>query len=312
MFATSQICSVSSAVLVALVVQNTSLVFAMKYAYRKSAPPFHASVVVAASEALKLCMSMVVVVVERQKRSALGRSASWPIFDLQLAVPSLLYIIQNNLLFFAVSRLSPTVYLACTQSKVITTALFSKFLLGTSLRWVQVISLALLTVGMILVQLPEGRRSRISEGESHFAGLIAVSGASVTSGFAGVYLERLFKTCDKEVGIFGRNVQLAVFSLPIAIFWSLSDNFQGSWGYGLLQGFDSIIILVIFLQAVGGLIVGVVMKFASSVLKCFSIAASICLSVLISCHLGFHQMNTSLVMGTLLVITSIFMYSRRT
>lgn len=310
MFATSQICSLSSAVLVALVVQNTSLVFAMKYAYRKSAPPFHASVVVAASEALKLCMSMVVVVVERQKRSALGRSASWPIFDLQLAVPSLLYIIQNNLLFFAVSRLSPTVYLACTQSKIITTALFSKFLLGTSLRWVQVISLALMTAGMILVQLPEGR-SRFSEGESHFAGLIAVSGASMTSGFAGVYLERLFKTCDRDVGIFGRNVQLAVFSLPIAIFWSLSDNFQGTWGTDLLQGFDGIIILIIFLQAVGGLIVGAVMKFASSVLKCFSIAASICLSVLISSHLGFHQMNTSLMMGTLLVITSIFMYSRR-
>ena len=296
----------SVGVLIALVLQNTSLVFAMKYAYRASAKPFNASVVVATSEALKLSISVVIVLYQRKVRVALGKNHWLKSCDLQMAIPSLLYIVQSNLLFIAVNRLNPTVYLACLQSKIMTTAFFSYLLLGTKLRWKQIISLLALTVGMVLVQFPSP--SNAPGKATHFSGLIAVLGASITSGYAGVFLERLYKTSENNVSIFDRNIQLAVFAFPLAVIWSMKD-FQVVSLSDYFQGFDGVIACVIFLHAVGGLLVAAVMKFASSILKCYAVAASICLSVVISCHFGLQDMSYALIAGMSLVICSVFLYT---
>ena len=119
----------------ALIAQNTSLVFAMKFAYRPSAEMFHASSVVVASETCKLCLSAMIVAYKRFRED---RAASEPKHrcvsaDFLMAVPSLLYIVQNNLLFLAVKQLDPTVYMACSQCKIITTAFFTYVILKVRL-----------------------------------------------------------------------------------------------------------------------------------------------------------------------------------
>jgi UDP-sugar transporter A1/2/3 len=55
-----------------------------------------------------------------------------PIDSVKLLVPSLLYVVQNNLLFVAVSNLDPGTYQVTSQLKTLVTALFAVIILGVS------------------------------------------------------------------------------------------------------------------------------------------------------------------------------------
>ncbi len=55
-----------------------------------------------------------------------------PMESAKLLVPSLLYVVQNNLLFLAVSNLDPGAYQVTSQLKTLVTALFAITILGVS------------------------------------------------------------------------------------------------------------------------------------------------------------------------------------
>ncbi len=55
-----------------------------------------------------------------------------PLETAKLLVPSLLYVVQNNLLFVAVSNLDPGAYQVTSQLKTLVTALFAVLILGVS------------------------------------------------------------------------------------------------------------------------------------------------------------------------------------
>ena len=67
---------------------------------------------------------------------------------------------------------------------------------------------------------------------------------------------------------------------------------------------------VIFLAALGGLVVAVVVKYADNVLKGFAASSSIVLSCLVS-NLVFRdsQLNIAFVLGAVMVIGSAYVYS---
>ena len=79
---------------------------------------------------------------------------------------------------------------------------------------------------------------------------------------------------------------------------------------GLLVGFTPLVWTVVFIQAAGGLIVAVVVKYADSVLKVFAASFSIVASCFVSVFLFDFRPNFSFMMGTVFVCLSIVMYSR--
>jgi UDP-sugar transporter A1/2/3 len=191
---------------------------------------------------------------------------------LTLAVPSLLYTVQNILQYYSMSMLSAPVFQVLYQMKIITTAILSVFILSKrigSIQWVAVVALA---GGVALVQLSQLKESSGSNNNS-LLGLISVLFGCLTSGFAGVYFEKVLKS--SKVSVWVRNIQLALIGTSFALvryncfrihkdnlnvlfyllkFTCYTKDRQTIEENGFLFGYNSFVWGVILLQAVGGMV----------------------------------------------------------
>jgi UDP-galactose transporter len=82
--------------------------------------------------------------------TAILSNESW-----KLAIPAVLYTIQNTLQYVAVSNLDAATFQVTYQLKILTTAIFSVIMLGRSLSARKWLSLLLLIVGVSIIQVPQ-------------------------------------------------------------------------------------------------------------------------------------------------------------
>ncbi|CAE7941732.1 Slc35a3 [Symbiodinium sp. KB8] len=170
-------------------------------------------------------------------------------------------------------------------------------------------ALFILFAGVALIQLPRGETKASSpSGGNAAVGLAAVLSACATSGLAGVYLEKILKQTDSSIWM--RNIQLAFFGGILAYIGCYMQDGNQIRRDGFLQGYSSLVWAVIALQAVGGLVVAAVLKYADNILKCFGNAMSIVISCLMSAALlQEFEPDLLFVLGTLLVLVATTLYS---
>nr|CEL68106.1 TPA: Probable UDP-sugar transporter protein SLC35A4 [Neospora caninum Liverpool] len=236
-----------------------------------------------------------------------------PVAMLQVGVPAALYTLQNNLIFLALSNLSAAVYQVTYQFKILTTAVLSVLILHKHVPLVKWVALMILTSGVAIISLPSGGSAvshdsaAVNEGNP-LVGLIAVFSACLTSGFAGVYLEKILK--QTSVSIWVRNIQLALYGTVLAVlgaYWNDGDRIRE---HGFFQGYNGIAWSAVLLQALGGLIVAAVLKYADNILKCFGNTLSIVLSCLLSWWvIGDFVPSTLFSVGAALVLIATFLYT---
>uniref|UniRef100_A0A6G1S8L8 UDP-N-acetylglucosamine transporter n=1 Tax=Aceria tosichella TaxID=561515 RepID=A0A6G1S8L8_9ACAR len=309
--------------LVCLTLQTTSIIITYSYSRQipKGSTRYLSSTVVVIAEILKLLFCTAVIFKDSNYNVArLLSTLNREIFNnlgesLKVLVPASLYALQNNLAFYALTNLDPATYQVAYQLKILTTALFSVFVVHKRIRRRQWFALFLLFVGVSLVQMPQDKDSASSssdtslESKNRFLGLLAVVACCMSSGFSGVYFERLIKF-NPHQSLWIRNFQLAMFCLLISIGAMLYQDFSSIMTDGMLQGYSTLTWTVVFLQAFGGLIVAAVVKHADNVLKGFATSISIILSTLLS-FLLFDNFNpaTNFYYGATIVIVSTIMYS---
>lgn len=302
-----------------LVLQTTSLVLTMRYSrtLKEDGPRYLASSAVVAAEVLKIITCTFLVLMEnnynmRAMNQLLKEEiVNKPVETLKLAVPAGIYTLQNNLLYVALSNLDAATYQVTYQLKILTTALFSVSMLGKRLGLYQWLSLLFLMAGVTLVQWPSDSggvtEEKVLSAGSQFVGLMAVLMACVSSGFAGVYFEKILKETKQSVWV--RNIQLGLFSFVLGFVGMMVYDGQSVRQSGMFQGYNTITYIVVVLQAVGGLVVAVVIKYADNILKGFATSLSIIMSTLISYFLLNDFSPTGLFfLGALLVIAATFLY----
>lgn len=234
----------------------------------------------------------------------------------KLCIPSLLYTVQNNLLYLALTNLDAATYQVCYQLKILTTALFSVVMLKRSFSGQKWFSLFLLTIGVAIVQLSgdsSGVRVQQQQGQNNssrnrFIGLVSVFCATITSGFAGVYFEKILKASNTSLWI--RNIQMGLPSIIIALATVYLEDRDQVYTKGFFVGYNRIVWSVVTIQAIGGLIVAVVVKFADNVLKVFATSFSIVFSCIMSAFMADFVPTFWFTVGASFVIISSVMYSK--
>lgn len=213
--------------LVFIVVQTTTMVLVLRFSRTQAVegPRYLSSTAVVTAEFFKILTCVAVLI--WQNDLSLRRVASqlykevWcqPKETCKMLIPAGLYTLQNNLLFFALSLLDAATYQVTYQLKILTTAMFSVLMLNRRISRQQWLGLVMLIVGVVFVQMPTSgkpaQKPTNASAMGQFLGLIAVLASCLSSGFSGIYLEKLLKEITFSLWI--RNVQLALFAFFLGI-----------------------------------------------------------------------------------------------
>ncbi|KAF2651304.1 nucleotide-sugar transporter [Lophiostoma macrostomum CBS 122681] len=223
--------------LATLTFQNSALILIMHYS--RIMPPvngqrYHASTSVFLNEVIKLGISLSMALYDMSKSlppntpaTSLFRNVTSSIFSNEswkLAVPAVLYTIQNTLQYVAVSNLDAATFQVTYQLKILTTALFSVLLLGRTLSGRKWLSLLVLIIGVSIVQFPHasepsakvGNNSHSSFWSRSFQGLRGVANHHVTKRSA------TYEGIEEDVAIHQPQMNRSVGLVAVMIACALS------------------------------------------------------------------------------------------
>merc|ERR1719265_1857673 len=172
----------------------------------------------------------------------------------------------------------------------------------------------MLVVGIIMIQWPRSSDltlpSITGEGSGElalgfdadqFKGFIAVICACFTSGFAGVYIQKMLQ--QTTASIWMRNVQFGLFGTAMA------KDGEAIVDAGLMQGYTGRVVLVVLMNALGGLLCAAMLKYAGATLGCFSTALSIILTCVLSATvLQDFVPDLTFVLGSALAVSASILY----
>ncbi|KAL3144855.1 hypothetical protein ABBQ38_001958 [Trebouxia sp. C0009 RCD-2024] len=233
-----------------------------------------------------------------------------------MVVPAGLFVMQQVLVIVAASHLDAVTFQICSQSfKIMPTALFAVWLLGQYLTPMQWASLPVLAVGVVLVTMngsagTTSAAGTVKEGDWTL-GLSASALSGLSSAYAGVYFEKYVKGKMSST-LWIRNLQLGIYGLPLSIAYMFAKDHANLSNGGAMQGFGYLAWTVVGLQVFGGLIVGMVVKYADNILKNFANALSVIFTVIGAMPLFGQYPSFFFLFGVVGVVLSVCMYGKST
>lgn len=282
----------------------------------KEHPKFLTSAAVLGVETVKLVLSLMYIGLVEKKplMSAVEFVKQDKRNTILMAVPATLYSIQMTLEYIALGNIDASVFSVLVQTKLLATAGCAVIILRKSIKKVQLVSLVLLTIGVMLCNMKEGSSSGLDSEEGDTTkGILATLSIAACSGFASVYTEKVIKAKRKinddlpssqtepskkeQYGLAYTQVQLAFVSLVIMGLYCATMELDVIIEKGLWHGFNGAAYVSIFVSAIGGLIVAAVLKFADAVLKGYATAISVVLTGVLSSILFGTKLNMLYFLG---------------
>lgn len=111
-----------------------------------------------------------------------------------------------------------------------------------------------------------------------------------------------------DVSVWLRNVQLGMFGSITALIGMLIKDGAQIRQEGILVGYSALVWLVVSQQALGGLVVALVVRYADNILKGFATSLSIILSCVASVFLFSYNITLMFAAGAVLVMVAIYLY----
>eukprot|EP01065_Artemidia_motanka_P027547 TRINITY_DN32738_c0_g1_i1.p1 TRINITY_DN32738_c0_g1~~TRINITY_DN32738_c0_g1_i1.p1 ORF type:complete len:376 (+),score=68.38 TRINITY_DN32738_c0_g1_i1:65-1192(+) len=301
-------------VLPLLTAQNAGAVLMMRAA--RSLPgegQFDTLTAVVMQEVTKCLMCIALML---RTEGTIATAWAQPTEALKTMVPAILYLIQNNLQYVAAETLDAATYTVSYQSKMLWTGVLTVWLLRRHLTCNKWLALVLMSAGVACVNLGGGQRTEmkalteVTAGQ-RLLGLITILCAACCSSLAGVYFELILKGVN--VSLWTRNFQLAGYSIVtgLAAIAASPEARARIAENGFLHGYTNLTWACVLMNALGGLLVGTVIKYADAVMKDVSLGASIVLSAMGSVMFLHYQPHVLVAVGICTVIYSVFLFGGR-
>jgi len=266
------------------------------------------------SEGLKLALSVVLLarqMLSGQISSVLHEDSLAEFFSYM--TPSFIYFINNNCIFFILQAVDPTTFQLLSQMKTIFTGLLFRVFLKRRLSAVQYLALVTLACGTACSQLPSGAKhsykTTLGAGMATpvLGGLLSVL-SSLLSACGGIYNEKLLKG-RPSASIHWQNIQMYI--------WGVAFNALGAWlkdgeamaTHGILSGFSAAAWAVVLCNALNGLAISAVLKYADNIARVYAHAIAMMITMAVSTQLFKAPITPQLVLAAILVFTSMVQYN---
>eukprot|EP00899_Mesostigma_viride_P019759 jgi/Mesvir1/27785/Mv07467-RA.1 len=235
------------------------------------------------SETVKLIVSAVLLKRDSMKDphsiKMTGDWRTWCLFP----VPSLIYLVHNNLQFLILHYLDPSTYQIMGNLKIVTTGIFFRLMLKRRLSMLQWLALLLLTVAAVSSQLTGCQGTLFS---APIMGYLLGILSACLSGMAGVYTEYLLKKNDDC--LYWQNIQLYSFGVAFnfmhLVFNEPARYLSASfWVHGeIFTGYSFLTYCVVCTLAFSGLLVSWLMKFADNIIKVYATSMAMVVTMMLS------------------------------
>ena len=243
--------------LVMLVAQTVTVILFLRKSRQVTGPDnlmYLNTTAVVMSETIKFFCSLGLLIREERSIRIVVRQIKEevimnPTSTLKVGVPALLYTVQNNLNFVALSHIPGAIYQPTYQLKIMTTAIMSVIILRRTISLQKWCALAVLTLGVVLVQWPSDETPITYTQLDLMIGLVAVLSSCVTSGVAGVLLEKILKNTKSSIWL--RNIQLSIFGVVLGLVGVIWNDGPAVADQGFFQGYTAYVSLTFFLHRPG-------------------------------------------------------------
>ncbi|XP_028315657.1 probable UDP-sugar transporter protein SLC35A4 [Gouania willdenowi] len=273
--------------------------------------PFNPSSCVVLIELVKLLVSLTALSLTGTTSDL--RAPPRPLLVAPYAVPAILYALNNNLVVLMQAYMDPSSFQVLSNLKVACTAVLYSLCLGKRLRPLQWLALLLLMLAGVCHSYSSLELEDAHGAEADRAprlritawGLFLVLVYCCVSGLAAVYTEMMLKTQRLPLSL--QNIYLYVFGVALN---GLSALFSLSSDKSFLEGYSALVWLIIAGQATNGLLMSVVLKHGSGIIRLFVISCSMLVNALLSWMFIGLQLSLLFFLPVVMIVVAAFLYYR--
>ena len=285
-----------------------------------------------ACEVLKLLFSAaglcVLLVRQPELRGSVLSNRPWREFG-QFFVPSLIYFVNNNLVFVILQALDPSTFQLVSQTKTIFTGVLFRIMLKRRLTIFQWIALFFLGCGTACSQIPQGKaedghlqgtqfRQQAGEPGGHMGleslrfpaivGVLITLFTAALSSLAGVYNELLLKG-RVTAPLHWQNMQMYIHGVWLNFAFMMMYDGAVIRSTGVFHGYTWVTWAAIICNASVGITVSAVLKYCDNIARVYAHSIAMLVVMLVSVPLFGLDLTAQLIIALLLVIASTLQYN---
>lgn len=190
-------------------------------------------------------------------------------------LPSLIYVVQNYLNQSAVVLLDGVTFNILNQTKIIWAAILLYIMLQKHQSVQQIGALIILILGALCMTLAPHKTSTSSSKSTdayYMTGVCQALIAAVLSAFAGTIIQKALQSHQRNAYLV--TIELSVFGL-LSLFLSSFVHETNNTQQGIWHGWTLMTFFTMTIQALGGIVVGFVVKYTGTIEKSFAVVAGI-------------------------------------
>ena len=227
------------------------------------------------------------------------------------AVPALVYFINNNLVFVILEYIDSTSFQILSSMKTIFTAILFRVFLGRKLNQIQWIAVILLSCGTATSQLPNcATYNKQQHTNSSLVGLMLAMVTCVLSAFGGIYSEKLLKAKFQQ-SIHWQNMQLYTWGIMFNFVGTFLKDSSSIMEGGFFYGYNFFTWLVVLNNAVNGLAISAILKYADNIARVYAHAAAMLTTMVLSIFLFGAAPTPQLFLSIATVSCSTYLYNQK-